>query len=152
MNALIVTESCFGNTARLGEAVAAGLRSQGATVDVTGAASAAIGGVDLLVLGAPTHNLRLPTPRSREEAVRRGGDAVTTGIAELLDAVPRGARVAVFDTVVAGVFAGSAAKDAEKRLRRRGVTVLARESFTVRDNALVDGEIARAEQWGASLA
>lgn len=40
MKVLLVAESCFGNTSRVADAVAAGLRSCGATVTVVDAASA----------------------------------------------------------------------------------------------------------------
>lgn len=156
MNVLIVTESCFGNTARVADAVAAGLRSRGVEVTVVDAASApAPEGVDLLLVGAPTHAMGLPGPGSRRQAETKGARPPASGVAEWLDALPagRGGRAAAFDTVN-GRFSGSAAKRIEKRLRRHGVEVAARESFLVSsmEGPLADGELARAEQWGAALA
>lgn len=158
MNVLVVTESCFGNTSRVAEAAAVGLRSRGATVTVVDAASApAPDGVDLVLVGAPTHAMGLPGPGSRRQAEAKGGRPPVTGVAEWLDALPgqQGRRAAAFDTVTGtGLFSGSAAKGIEKRLRRHALDVVARESFLVSsmEGPLADGELTRAEQWGASLA
>ena len=157
MNVLIVVASCFGNTAKVADAVAAGLRSRGAAVTVVDAASApAPVGFDLVCVGAPTHNLGLPTPRSRAAAVERGGRAPASGVAEWLDAQGNlpGIRVAAFDTVVRGAFSGSAAKRIVQRLRRLRADVAGRESFVVAGSpvALADGELARARAWGVALA
>ncbi|MHB9858120.1 flavodoxin family protein [Streptomyces sp. YIM S03343] len=154
----MITESCFGNTSRVAEAIATGLRSRNATVTVAAAASGpALDGVDLLILGTPTHNMGLPSPASRRQAQEKGGQAPATGVAEWLEALPGdpGCRVAAFDTVTGkGFFAGSAAKAIEKRLRRRSVSLITRESFLVTSTQgpPADGEVDRAEQWGASLA
>lgn len=152
MNVLVITESCFGCTATLGEAVAAGLRSQGATVTVADVASAPeVAPFDLVVLGAPTHHHAMSTPESRREAAERGGHPPERGIRELLATLPDGLRVALFDTVLSSWFAGSAAKRAARELRRTA-TVVATKSFTVTRTTLDEGEATRAEQWGASLA
>ncbi|MGY4856418.1 flavodoxin family protein [Cryobacterium sp. AP23] len=158
MNVLIVTESCFGNTAQVADAIATGLRSRGALVTMVDAASAPDpDGVDLLLVGAPTHSMGLPGPVSRRQAAVKGGRAAVTGVAEWLDAVPAqpGVRGAAFDTVSSrGFFSGSAAKAIEKRLRRRAVVPAGRESFLVSGvtGPLGDDELARAEQWGVALA
>ncbi|GID93887.1 flavodoxin [Amorphoplanes digitatis] len=157
MNVLVVTETCFGNTARVADAIVAGLRSHGAVVTVADAASApAVDHVDLLLVGAPTHSMGLPGPGTRRQAEAKGGNPPAIGVAEWLNALPgkQTCRGAAFDTVTGrGFFSGSAAKGIEKRLRRHGVDVVARESFLV--NAMegppADGELARAERWGASL-
>jgi hypothetical protein len=158
VNVLVVTESCFGNTARVAGAVAAGLQSKGAAVTVADAASQPDpSGVDLLLVGAPTHNMGLPGPGSRRQARDKGGNPGVTGVAEWLDALPRtlGGSAAVFDTVTGtGFFSGSAARGIGKRLRRHGVTIVARTSFLVggTDGPLAEGELERAHAWGAELA
>jgi flavorubredoxin len=160
MDVRIVTESCFGNTRRVAEHVAEGLRSRGATVTLADAAEAADvpqpGQVDLLLVGAPTHNMGLPKAWSRQQATATGGRAAVTGVVEWLDALPRrlGGRAAAFTTVTGtGFFAGSAAKGIEKELRRRGVEVVGREAFLVtgRSGPAAEGELDRAQQWGAGL-
>lgn len=158
MNVLIITESYFGNTAKVADAVAVGLRSKGADVTVAEAATApALDGVDLLLVGSPTHNMGLPGPASRKQAATKGGHPAVTGVAEWLDTLPAklGGRAATFDTVTGtGFFSGSAAKGVQKRLRRHQVDVVARESFlvTATEGPLADGELDRAERWGATLA
>lgn len=156
MNVLVITESYFGNTSRVAEAIATGLRSRNATVTVAAAASApALDGVDLLILGSATHNMGLPSPASRRQARDKGGQAPDTGVAEWLEALvgDPGCRVAAFDTITGGFFCGSAAKAIEKRLRRRSVSVIERKSFLVTSTKgpLAEGEVDSAEQWGASL-
>ncbi|MGW0432161.1 flavodoxin family protein [Micromonospora sp. NPDC003197] len=158
MRVLIVIESCFGNTSRVADAVAAGLRSKGADVTVVEAAVAPpLDGVDLLLVGSPTHNMGLPGPASRKQAATKGGHPAATGVAEWLDTLPAtlGGRAATFDTVTGtGFFSGSAAKGIQKRLRRHQVDVIARESFvvTATEGPLADGELDRAERWAAALA
>lgn len=155
--ALIVVESSYGNTAAIAEAVAAGLRSAGVDVVVTSAAEAPpLHAFDLICVGAPTHNMGLPSPASRAQALARRGAAMpATGVAEWLAALPRldGRRVAAFDTAVPGMFSGSAAKKIDKALRSRRATVAERTSFTVTGNppALTAGELDRARAWGEAL-
>jgi len=157
MNVLIVIESCFGNTGRVADAIAAGVRSRGADVTVVDAAAApTTEGVDLLLVGAPTHNMGLPGPASRAQAAAKGARPVVAGVAEWLEALPGqpGRRVAAFDTVAGrGFFSGSAAKVIEKRMRRQSIFT-GRESFLVRGMAgpLADDELARAHEWGIALA
>lgn len=99
----------------------------------------------------------LPSPASRRQAEAKGGRSPVTGVVEWLETLPpqQGRRAAAFDTVTGtGFFSGSAAKASAKRLRRRAADVVARESFLVSSTTgpLADGELTRAEQWGASLA
>lgn len=164
MHALIVVESCFGNTSRIAAAIADGLRSAGAEVTVTDAASGPVAdGHDLVCVGAPTHNLGLPSARSRDEAARsrdeaarRGAKVPTTGVAEWLAGDPRlaGVRTAAFDTALPSAFSGSAAKRIARRLRAAHASVEGRESFTVAGSPvdLAAGELDRARAWGATLA
>jgi len=122
MRALVVVESWFGNTAQIAEAIADGLQEAGAEVEVTTAASAPHEPLaDLIVVVAPTHNLGLPTPASRNKATEGGGTGETTGVREWLEqALPSAARLTTVDTAVAGAFSGSAAKAAQKLARRKG--------------------------------
>jgi flavorubredoxin len=153
---LIVTESCFGNTSRFAQAVAAGLASRGAEVSVGEAVSAAPAGYDLLLMGAPTHNMGLPGAASRRQAQSKGGRPPVSGVAEWLETLelPPGSRAAAFDTVTGtGFFSGSAAKKVAKILRRKHLEVISIESFLVGGTSgpPVEGELDRAGRWGASL-
>lgn len=156
MKVLIVTESCFGNTAAIAAAIEAGLVSNGATVARVDASEApALDGVDLLVVGAPTHAMGLPKPSTRRQAQAQGGRPVTSGVAEWLATLPARPerRAAIFSTVTGGFFSGSASKAIARQLRHRATSVLARTDFRVGgvSGPLVDGETERAHAWGASL-
>src|SRR5260221_7752857 len=69
MRAIVVYESLFGRTREVAEAVAEGLRAAapGAAVDCRPVVDAgpAVGQVDLLVVGGPTHFLGMSSQRSR---------------------------------------------------------------------------------------
>ena len=160
MRALVVVESSFGNTRDVADAVARGLggaevqdvRSTGPRVDPD---------LDLLVVGGPTHAFGMSRPGTRADAVRQGanGSAEAPGIREWLERLeaPRGVAVATFDTRVLRVrhLPGSAARGAAKALRRHGLVLVTRpESFFVTDTPgpLADGELERAQAWGAALA
>lgn len=156
MRALIIIESCFANTEKVAQAVATGLRSRNVDVEVAYADHApGIADMELLVIGSPTHMLGLPRPLSRQKAEEKGGHPQSTGVAEWLDSLPKlsGQKVAAFATVTAGRFTGSAAKAIGKKIRRLSANVIACEDFQVigTEGPLADGELARAEQWGASL-
>lgn len=157
MPVLLVTESCFGNTAAVGTAIADGLRAAGthvAVVSAEAAPAAPAQDLTLVLVGAPTHNRRLPSPHSRAQAAAKGAVAPERGVAEWLAALdPRlTAQIVTFDTIAPGPFAGSAAKDAAARLRRRGIAAERGESFLVAGTALRAGELDRATAWGRRLA
>lgn len=157
MKALIVIESCFANTEKIAQAIATGLRSRGSDVEVAYANHAPdISDAELLVVGSPTHMLGLPKPSTRQQAEERGGHPQDTGVAEWLDSLSQvpGRNAATFATVTGGHFSGSAAKAIRKRMRRLSANVIAFQDFRVQgtEGPLADGELARAEQWGASLA
>ena len=155
---LVVVESCYGNPGRIADAITAGLRSAGAHVQITSAdtaESAVDEAIDLVLVGAPTHNAGLPTPSTRAQAStpRRPG---RPGVREWVAAaqLPAMAQVVTFDTVTGGPFSGSAAKAAVKALHRRRIPAERGESFRVsgREGPLVDGELDRARAWGENLA
>lgn len=159
MKALVVYESLFGNSAEVARAVARGMG--GVTVVEVGDASAAqLADTDLLVLGGPTHAFSMTRPSTRHDAHTQGapyGDD-HRGLRELLDELPDrlDVPVATFDTRVAKArkLPGSAAKAATKELRHHHhAKVVAQQSFYVDDVAgpLLDGELDRAESWGAEL-
>lgn len=160
MKALVIYESMFGNTERIARAIADGLHPafEVTVADVSVTPSPA--GADLIVIGGPTHVLGMSHAKTREDAQRQGAtrpDAVPTGIRDWLGGSPdlTGVAAAAFDTRMRSRFAGSAARKADKQLRRLGCRTVARaESFLVSGTAgpLVDGEEDRARRWGASLA
>lgn len=70
MRAVIVYESMFGSTRYVAEAIAEGLAdcAEVSVVPVAHANAEVLDGVDLLVVGAPTHLHGLPRPSSRRMA------------------------------------------------------------------------------------
>lgn len=159
ITALIIVESCFGGTRALAEQIAAGLRQEGALVEVVDSDEAPTGlprGLRLLVLGAPTHNRGMSTPSSRRQAVDRGGRVVRRGIREWLEeaALPPGLEIVVFDTVSGrGWPAGSAAKRIARALSGRGAGRAApTRSFLVDSQGPAAGRAQEALAWGRELA
>jgi hypothetical protein len=164
MKALVVYESMFGNTQKVAEAVAAGLRHHMEVQlrPVNRAPAPQLGVVDLVVVGGPTHAFSMTRESTRGDAVKQGAVApdVSTGIREWIDRLhpgPHSEVLATFDTRVAKVrhLPGSAAKAAAKHLHKLGYrSVVKPESFLVRDTTgpLLPGEIERARAWGDSLA
>jgi hypothetical protein len=162
--ALVVYESMFGNTQAIAQAVADGLSTRCETelVEVSAAPTVIENDVSVLVVGGPTHAFGLSRSSTREDAAKQvDGPLVSPGVGlrEWLDGVrtPRAPAIAAaFDTRIDKPrVPGSAARGAERRLRRRGFRVSARaESFFVSGTKgpLIAGEIDRARAWGAHLA
>jgi hypothetical protein len=162
MRSLVVYESWFGNTRLVAEEIAAGLAREG-EVDVVSVDEplAPLEGVDLLVVGAPTHVHGLSGRRSREAAVDQGGHGEPgIGVRGWIDSLPSGAggpRAAVFDTRAHKpvLLVGSAARGIARRLRQRGYQLAAEpQSFFVEGTPgpLEEGELERASEWGRTLA
>ena len=176
MRALVVYESLFGNTHTVAEAVASGMAQARPDLDVrclpvakvAGAADTALGDVDLLVVGCPTHALGMSSVRSRAGQLakdraqdperRHDPDAAGPGVRELMAVLPRrtpSLRAAAFDTRLASWFSGGAAGRIARGLRRAGAVVVGRPTgFIVEGMAgpLADGELERARAWGGELA
>ncbi len=165
MTALVVYESMFGNTRAVALAIADGLSlHHDVTVEEVGRAPERLDDdVDLLVVGGPTHALGMSRPETRADAAAQAGTTPTvtpveTGLREWLAGLQSPSPttvVAAFDTRVARPRApGSAARRAERRLRRLGYrTIRPAASFWVTGTRgpLADGELERARRWGAAL-
>jgi Flavodoxin domain len=169
MKALVVYESMFGNTRHVAEAIADGLRRSIPTETALAKDPAALdlGGVELVIAGAPTHAWGLSRKRTREgaatDAVKHpdhhlDSEAAETGVREWLAQLQRrvGCRAAAFDTRLDKpvLLTGSAARAIQRGLQRAGFESVARpESFLVTGMAgpLAPGEIERAEQWGEAI-
>jgi len=161
--ALVVFESMFGNTQQIAEAVKEGLSSYVPAVilEVGRAPDVLPDGVDLIVVGGPTHAFGMSRPRTREDASQQAGGQVVSernGLREWLTTLERtdgGLAAAAFDTRIDGPrVPGSAAHGAEKRLRKLGFRITSpSESFYVTGTAgpLVAGETERARRWGEEL-
>jgi len=162
MRALVIYETMFGNTGRIAEAVAEGMRD-GARVDVTDVKDAPDDlppGIDLLVIGGPTHAFSMSRYSTRREAAHRGGRIadLPQGIRDWLGALPSSERpqtFVAFDTRVdMPLMPGAASHSATRLARRKGFARTADpESFLVQgyEGPLVDGELERARDWGHRL-
>ena len=160
--AFIIVESYFGNTRAVADAVAAGLLDGGAeaqVVEVDQAPSTLPADLDLLVLGAPTHNRGLPTAATRAKACAQAGSGMAShGIGGWLETtvIPASTSAAAFDTVISkGWLSGSAAKAIAKALQRhQGRRTVSVRSFvvTASKGPLADGEKTDAHSWGRELA
>jgi hypothetical protein len=168
--ALVIFESMYGNTHVIADHVAEGLRGVFATDVVSAATTTAerMAGVDLIVVGAPTHVHGLPGRRSREAAVAAlerspddlvlETDALGPGLRELFDQLggESHSAAAAFDTRIDGpaIFTGRASRGIARRLRDHGFDlVTAPESFLVdKHNHLLEGEADRATSWGRAVA
>lgn len=155
--ALVVYESVWGNTREVAEAVAEGLGTGAEVVPVAEAPPLESLDVALLVVGGPTHAFGMSRGSTREDAHRKGGAELATGIREWLDAAPEAhLDVATFDTHVRHPnLPGTASRAAARRLESLGCTLVARpEKFWVQgyEGPLLDGEVDRARAWGAGLA
>ncbi len=168
MRAVVVYESVFGNTHRIAEAVAEGLRQEIGDVTVLMpdvVTDTSIEGTDLVVVGGPTHVHGMARPSTKhdgvEQAEKAGSDVDEQAYGETLrhwfDGIGRHeGEAAAFDTRfdASKLITGQASHGIRKRLRRHGWTVSTEpESFIVDgENELLDGELDRARDWGAGLA
>jgi hypothetical protein len=170
MRALILYETMFGDAGVVAESVGTGLREAWgaqASVEVLEIGTAPTSwpaGIDLLVVGSPTHAFSLPRAQSRQDAVKQTGRAVISsgiGVREWLESarLPAGQPAAAFDTRMDHpkmlVKLDHASKQTERGLRALGARLVApAEQFRVTDvtGPLADGEPERAVAWGRALA
>jgi hypothetical protein len=162
MRALVAYESMFGNTQAIADAIVQGLsgRMRVEALEVGVAPTAIDDDVVLLVVGGPTHAFGLSRPRTRQDAARQATAGLVSrgpGLREWLTSLkaPAGVAAAAFDTRISKPrLPGSAARAAEKRLRRLGLRMVApAESFYVEGTSgpLLEGEQERARRWGESV-
>ncbi len=146
MESLVVYDSTFGNTRRVAEAIADGLRSHG-PVRLLGLDELPLqnlGSVDLLFVGGPTPP-----------------DAMTAGMDQFVDVLEArpatGMVTATFDTRfrMPAVLSESAAMTIARKLQRAGIRTFAPpESFFVSRGGPEpdEGETERATSWAKSVA
>jgi len=147
MNALVLYDSKYGNTERIAETIALALQealpTRLASIDDVDDIEDLLHGIDLLVVGGPTHRHGLSGP-------------LRTPLARLGESALGGVRVAVFDTRVHGsrLVTGSAAARLVKLLRHRGAWVIVPPaSFIVggTEGPLLEGENEHAQTWAQEV-
>ena len=167
MEAVIVYESLWGNTAAVARAVAQGIGPEARAMSTAEATPEIVASAGLLVVGAPVHISTLPSAKTRAKAAERAEDPERfpglsapdlshSSVRDWLAELPRrkGAFGAAFDTRSPGKWTGSAARSIAGKLKRRGYRQVASpEGFVVmhQDGPLADGELERAAAWGAQL-
>jgi len=169
MRAIVVFESMYGNTRHIAEAVAEGLRWSIPTEVVLArdAAGMDLVGVELVVVGGPTHAWGLSSKRTRDganqDAIKHPDHLLDTahagaGIREWLKDIRfhHECRGVSFDTRLdkPRAITGSAARTIQRRLHRAGLTSFDKpHSFTVTGMAgpPSPGEVDRAAQWGEAM-
>ncbi len=167
MRAMIVYESMFGNTRMIAEAIAEGLGG-GCQVQRVADADPGLEGVDLVVVGGPTHAWGMSWPSTRRGApirVEKGDSGLELepgadrgpGVREWLASVGHvEARAAAFDTRIKApvLLTGRASKRISRQLARHGLrVVMPATSFLVdKSSHLLPGELERARAWGSRLA
>jgi hypothetical protein len=161
MEAVVVYESLWGNTAAIARAVAEGLGPGARALSTKDATAAAVAGAGLIVAGAPVLGFKLPTEQMRESIRTNPGKAPSPpdlshpSLRSWLDRLPGGqGRAAAFDTQVRGPF-GKAGPAIAAALEAAGYKSLAKpEAFIVtgKFGPLREGELERARDWGRALA
>ena len=164
MRAVVVYESLWGNTAAIAQAIARRLESFGEVqmVSVLDADATTVDGVDLVVVGGPTHVHGMSRPSTRDSAAETAtvaGSATGPGVREWLNDLPKakGILAAAFDTRLDKPrwLVGAASGGISRSLRKRGYRmVVPGESFVVTDGEgpLKAGEIERADAWAEEIA
>jgi menaquinone-dependent protoporphyrinogen IX oxidase len=170
MKALVVYESMFGNTRRIAESIAQGLGefADVRTVCVAAKPAPEVQGVDLVVVGGPTHAWSMTRAQTRQTApgyankpgsglrLEPGADEAQ-GVREWLHSLPdMSVAAAAFDTRInkPAIFTGRASKAIARSLTKHGARLMTRpESFLVDPKShLLPGEDERGRLWGLQLA
>ena len=159
MNAVVVFESLWGNTAAIARAIAEGLGDGARALSTAEADAEAVAGADLIVAGAPLLGFSLPTDDMRKGiASNRTGptaDVSAPSMRSWLAVLPARERgIAGFETRI-WWSPGSAAKTIIELAVEKGCRQVAPpEKFVVtgRYGPLKTGELERARAWGATLA
>jgi len=157
MNAVIVYESLWGNTAAVARAVAEGMGPGARALTTDEATPAVVAAAETLVVGAPVIAFGLASEKTRD-GIRDPAnppDVAHPSLKSWLEALPDGhAPAAAFETRLWWSPRG-ATSTIERGLKGAGCKVLAKsERFVVEGKygPLREGELDRARAWGRVLA
>ena len=160
MNAVVVYESHWGNTAAIARAVAEGLGPDARVLTTDEASTASIVEADLIVAGAPVIGFSLASDKMRDNMAKDSSKApAPPDLAHpsmrswLRDLPPGHGRSAAFETRIWWSPRG-ATGDIERGLRTAGYATVAKAAKFVVEGTygpLRDGELERARRWGMEL-
>lgn len=156
MKTLVIYDSVFGNTEKVGQAMGAALEAHGeVTVRRVGEVQPEdLTGLDALIVGSPTRAFS-PTPDTK------------TWLKSLTRGSLQSVKVAAFDTrmdtdkvdsgvlnVMVKVFGYAAKPIADRLTKKGGVLTMEPEGFFVEgtEGPLTDGELERAAAWAQRIA
>jgi hypothetical protein len=160
MQALVVYESFFGNTAAVARAIAEGIGPEASAITTDDATPEVLSNADLVVVGAPVLGFRLPTDDIRAGLLRETGapsppDMSHRSMRSWLEGLPAGhAGVAAFETRFRFSPGGSIGTITHE-LERAGYRPVAKARkflVTGKYGPLKAGELDRARAWGVELA
>jgi flavorubredoxin len=161
MQAIVVYESHWGNTAAVARAIAEGIGPEARAMSTAEATHEVVANAHLIVAGAPLLGFALPTEGMLKSIASSAANDPTPpdlshpGMRMWLDALPPGhGCAAAFETRI-WWSPGSAAKAILKQLAAHGYVALdPAQKFIVEDKygPLRAGELERASAWGAALA
>ena len=157
MKAIVVYESHWGNTAAIARAIAEGIGPEARAMSTAEATGEALAGVDIIVAGSPLLGFALPTEGMLKSiAANAGRDPVPPDLSHpsmraWLEALPPGiGHAAAFETRIWwSPGSAEAIPAAEARLPpgRQGQRFIVQGKY----GPLRDGEVERANAWGAEL-
>ena len=159
MNAIVVYESHWGNTAAVAAAIAEGLGEGARALSTSEATPAVVAESDLVVAGSPVMAFGLPTEQVRRSMIENRTaparpDVSHPSLLTWLDGLPQHrAAAASFETRLKW-SPGGATGAIDQRFRKAGYRTIAEgQKFVVTRTygPLRDGELERARQWGADL-
>ena len=156
MQAIVIYESVWGNTAAVARAIAEGIGAGTQAFATDEAPAESVAAADLVVAGAPVFAFGLPTERTRATISdgEPGADLSHPSLRSWLERLPAGhGRVAAFETRVWWSPKGATGA-IEKRFAAHGYRPLGKVAkFVVRgkEGPLRDGELERATAWGRQL-
>lgn len=161
MQAIVVYESHWGNTATIAQAIAQGIGPQARALSTAEATDAIVADADLIVAGAPLLGFALPTEAMLEGLAKSADqnptppDLAHPSMRSWLDGLPRkNGYAASFETRI-WWSPGSASKTILKKMEALGYQPIGKaQRFVVEGKygPLREGEVERARAWGAELA
>jgi Flavodoxin domain len=160
MKVIVVYESHYGNTAAVARAIADGFGPEARVLTTDEAEPATVADADLIIAGAPVMAFNLPSDRmlatlATDTKAPTPPDMSHASMRAWLDTVPAGhGRSAQFETGLRW-SPGGATGAIERELERSGFRRLAKpRRFVVKGSygPLREGELEKAQRWGAQLA